>query len=276
MPDTGSSNTSIFLEAIKYLGGFLVGFVASVIKKKIENKETLFKKRTFTQRIGFSAENRDWGDIQMLYNGEPINNLYSLTVEIHNDSSKDFSNVVVEISVPFGSTIYRHLGRLYYGELTKDLSLVKEYNEYFEDVRKRYQAAKAVDPKIPDQLQDEVTFITRHRRFDVQVFKRKTKSVFTLLVESFDDVEPYLNVSILEEGINLVTYQEETKRKEIKKKWVDSLSFGFFIGLAFPIYKYSNTISVAVLLMVANVFVCYLLALGLYQLGIWIKKYFFD
>ena len=42
-----------FFKSYQIFGGFLFGVVASVVKKKIENKETLFNKWTFTLRLGF-------------------------------------------------------------------------------------------------------------------------------------------------------------------------------------------------------------------------------
>jgi hypothetical protein len=271
MPETDANN---FLEVLKYVGGFIGGFAASIIQRKFDNKETVLKKRVFTQQLGFSVESQDWGNIQILYNDKPSNNLYTLTVEIINDSSKDFSNLTVEISVPLDCTIYRHFGQLWYDDLIKDLSLKNDFYTYLEDVRLRYNSLRDNNQIIPEELNKEVAFVTRHRKFELPVFNRKTKSVFHFLVENLDNEEPSINVSILEPGIRITTFQEEAKQKELKKKWTEIISVLLFILLSYPIYKYSPNILTSVLLMISNLFIGSFLAIGIYQLVRWAKKYF--
>lgn len=271
MPDTNSNNTQLILDILKYVGSFLFGGIAFLIKEKYQNRKAVFTKRTWGQRLGFSVQSQDWGNIQILYNNQPSNNLHILSAEITNTSNKDFPKLNFEFSVPIGCIIYRHQGQLIYDDLTKDLSLQKDFNDQFEDVRKRHLSALDNQQSIDNVLQSEINFVTRHRRFDIPLIKGKTKAVFHFLVEDYEN-NPYLNISILEPDLKLVTYQDETERKAIKKKWTEYGGLLVFIIMSYPIYKYSNSISFAIILMIVNLFFASIIALGVYYLFLWIKK----
>lgn len=271
MPDTPLSNTQIVIETLKYVGTFIVGGVVFLIKEKYQNRKAIFTKRIWGQRLAFSMQSQDWGNIQILYNGGPSNNLHILSAEIANTSNNDFPKLVFEFSVPVGCTIYRHQGQLLYDDLTKDLSLQKDFNDRFEDVRTKHQISIQNQQPIDSFLQSDINFVTRHRRFDIPLIKGKTKAVFHFLVEDFED-KPYLNISVLEPGIKLTTYQDEAERKAKKKKWIEYGGLIIFLILSYPVYRFSNTISLAILLMIINLFIASFISLGVYYLILWIRR----
>jgi hypothetical protein len=271
MPDTSTNNTQLVIDILKYVGSFIVGGIVFLIKERYQNKKAVFTKRTWGQRLAFSVQSQDWGNIQILYNGSPSNNLHTSSAEITNTSNKDFSKLTFEFSVPIGCTIYRHQGQLIYDDLTKDLSLQKDFNDKFEDVRRRNLARIENQQPIDNGLQSEINYVTRHRAFDIPLIKSKTKAIFHFLVEDFED-NPYLNISILEPGLKLTTYQDEAERKATKKKWTEYGGLIVFIILAYPIYRFSNTVSLAIILMIVNLFFASFLSLGIYYLYLWLKK----
>ncbi len=163
MPDTNSNNAQLILDILKYSGAFLVGGISFLIKDKYQNRKAVFTKKTWGQRLGFSVQSQDWGNIQILYNNKPSNNLHILSAEIANTSNKDFPKLNFEFSVPIGCTIYRHQGQLLYDDITKDLSLQKNFNDKFEEVRKRHLAALENQQGIDNALQAEINYVTRHR-----------------------------------------------------------------------------------------------------------------
>jgi len=272
MPDN-SSNNQIIIELLKYIGSFLIGGIVFLIKERYENRKAIFTKRVWGQRLGFSVQSQDWGNIQILYNDQPTNNLHIISAEVANTSNKDFSNLTLEFSVPKGAVIYRHQGQLLYDNLTKDLSLQKEFNDQFENVRQRHLTIIQSQQTIDEALQNEINFVTRHRRFSLPVIQGKTKAVFHFLVEDYEN-KPYLNVSLLEPNLRLVTYQDETERKASKKKWTEHGGLIIFLIISYPIYKYSSTVSLAIILMIINLFIASIIAVGFYYLFLWIKKVF--
>lgn len=271
MPDTSSSNAQIVFDILKYVGSFLVGGIVFLIKERYQSRKAIFTKRTWGQRLAFSLQSQDWGNIQILYNGGPSNNLHILSAEISNTSGKDFPKLTFEFSVPIGCTIYRHQGQLIYDDLIKDLSLENNFNNKFENVRQRRLTLIESQQPIDDSLQSEINYVTRHRAFDIPLIKSKTKAIFHFLVEDYNN-NPYLNISILEPGLKLATYQDEAERKATKKKWTEYGGLIVFIILAYPIYRFSNTISLAILLMIINLFIASIISLGIYYLVLWLKK----
>lgn len=270
MPDSSSHN-QITLELLKYIGSFIVGAITFLIKEKYENRKNIFTKRIWGQRLGLTLQSDDWGDIQILYNGQPSNDLHIISAEIINSSNKDFSNLIFEFSVPKNAVIYKHQGNLVYDNLTKELLLEKAFHDNFQDVRTRHLATIQNQQTIADSLQNEINFITRHRRFSIPVIQSKTKAIFHFLVDDYGE-NPYLNVSILEPDIRTVLYQDETERKALKRKWSEYGGLLIFLILSYPIYKYSETVSTAISLMIINVLIASVIALGFYYLFVWLKK----
>ena len=271
MPDTSTNNTQLVIDILKYVGTFIVGGITFLFKEKYQNRKAVFTKRTWGQRLAFSVQSQDWGDIQILYNGSPSNNLHTLSAEITNTSNKDFPELTFEFSVSIGCTIYRHQGQLIYDELIKDLLLKKDFNDKFESVRQRHLALIDSQQPVDSSLQGEINYVTRHRIYDIPLIKSKTKAIFHFLVEDFED-KPYLNISILEPGLKLTTYQDEAERKATKKKWTEYGGLIVFIILAYPIYRFSNTVSLAIILMIINLFIASFISLGIYYLILWLKR----
>jgi len=264
-------NTQTILDIIKYVGTFVVGGIAFLVQEKYTNRKAIFTKKIWGQQLAFSLQSQDWGNIQILYNDVQSNNLHILSAEITNSSDKDFAKLMFEFSVPERCTIYRHQGQLLYDDLTKDLTLQKEFNDTFEDVKTQHQATIQSQKQIDNVLQSRINFVTRHRRFDIPLIKGKTKAVFHFLVEDLDN-NPFLNISILEPGIKVTTYQDEAERKESKKKWTEYGGLIIFLLFSFPVYKYSNSISMAILLMIINLILSSIISLGVYYFFQWIKK----
>lgn len=271
MPETPTVNTQDLIDMLKYAGTFAIGGIVFLIKEKYTNRKAVFTKRIWGQRLAFSHQSQDWGNIQILYNEVPSNNLHIISAEIINSSNKDFAKLMFEFSVPVGCTIYRHIGQLIYDDLVKDLALQKDFNDKFEEVRAKRQIAIQSQQPIENNLQNEINFVTRHRRFDIPLIKGNTKAKFHFLVEDFDD-KPYLNVSILEPGIKVTAYQDEAEVKEAKKKCTEYGGLVIFLIIAYPIYKFSNSISSAILMMIINLFIASFIALGIYYLFLLVKK----
>jgi hypothetical protein len=271
MADTPTIDNQTVLNIIRYIGTFIIGGIVFLIREKYTNRKSIFTKRVWGQRLAFSHQSQDWGNIQILYNNGSSNNLHVLSAEIKNTSDKDFPKLTFEFSVPVGCTIYRHQGQLLYDDLTKDIILQKNFNDKFEEVRVKYQEAIESQQPFDPILQSEINFVTRHRSFDIPLLKGKTKAIFHFLVEDLED-NPYLNISILEPGIKVTTYQDEAERKEVKKKWTEYGGLMIYLIFSYPIYKYSNSVSTAIWMMIINLFIASFISLGIYYLFLWIKK----
>lgn len=266
-----NNNVSGILEILKYVISFFFGGIAFFLKEKYQNRKSILTKRVWGQRLGFSVQSQDWGDIQILYNGQESNNLHVISAEINNTSNKDFPNLIFEFSVPIGCTIYRHFGQLHYDDVVKDLSLQKEFNQIFEDVRNRNAERLQNQQELDPILDKDISFVTRHRRFLIPLIKCKTKAIFHFLVEDEED-NPYLNISILEPNLRLVAQQDENDRMKTQKKITEYGGMILFLIISIPIYLYSTTVGMVTILMIINLFSASVISLGFYNFYNWIKK----
>lgn len=84
----------------KYLipiGTAIVGVVGTIIVQQILNRRALFTYFVRHERIGLSADDAIFGRVRVTWNDNPIANLYWSTIELVNQSLKDYENVVVKI-----------------------------------------------------------------------------------------------------------------------------------------------------------------------------------
>jgi len=71
------------------------GIALTLITQQILNKRGLFTYFVHHGRVGVSADDAIFGSVRVTWNGNPVANLYSSTIELVNHSMKDYENVVV-------------------------------------------------------------------------------------------------------------------------------------------------------------------------------------
>jgi hypothetical protein len=71
------------------------GVLLTLLTQYILNKRGLFTYSVRHDRIGVSADDAVFGSVRVTWNGNPVRNLYSSTVELINYSMKDYENVIV-------------------------------------------------------------------------------------------------------------------------------------------------------------------------------------
>jgi len=59
------------------------------------------------QPMAFATEDFGWGRVQILYNGQPAQNLHVITVQIVNESQTDLTNVEFNVQASEGTTVLR-------------------------------------------------------------------------------------------------------------------------------------------------------------------------
>jgi hypothetical protein len=265
-------------DLIKDVGFFLAGGIATIFYQKIKDRPAILKKDVFIQRLAFSTATKDFGSIQILFNGNPTSSLYLITAVISNDSNKDFKELNIQFGVPEGFTIQYHWALNEVDGIYKTLSYTQKYHEAVQEVqRKRKELGKDDDPNfIHPDIKEQVIKITRHRVFEIDMFKRKTKATFEFLVEDIygNATEPSLFVTIPESATEIIEATEQSKLEERKRKFIEVVGLIIFILCSYPVYLYSTTIGFAIGLMIVNLFCCSIVAVGLYNSITWAKKYF--
>ena len=73
------------------------GGVVTLLLFRIAKKRGKFSYFVHHNRIAMSADDLVFGNVQVTWNQEPVANLFLSTVELKNDSLKDFEDVVVKV-----------------------------------------------------------------------------------------------------------------------------------------------------------------------------------
>ena len=75
----------------------IVGAILTLLIQRILKKRGLFTYFVSHYRVGVSTEDAVFGTVQATWNNHPVANLYSSSVELRNESLKDFENVIVKV-----------------------------------------------------------------------------------------------------------------------------------------------------------------------------------
>ena len=179
-----------FLEN-KYL--LSVASVAGGVLLTLLTEQILSKRGRFTYlvrhfRVGVSADDAVFGSVRVTWNGNPVANLYSSTVELVNESMKDFENVVVSA-------------------FTNDTILLTERTEmvgtasivnWTDGFRKQLKVAPGQTPS-PEQSD----LHSRRRDYLVPVMNRGQVIRFHFLNASRTENQPSIWLNIIHKGVKL-------------------------------------------------------------------------
>ena len=75
----------------------VVGAILTLLIRRILNKRGLFTYFVSHYRVGVSADDAVFGTVQAICNNLPVANLWSSSVELRNESLKDYENVIVKV-----------------------------------------------------------------------------------------------------------------------------------------------------------------------------------
>ena len=75
----------------------VVGAIITLLIKRILNKSGLFTYFVSHYRVGVSADDAIFGTVRATWNNHSVDNLYSSSVELRNESLKDYENVIVKV-----------------------------------------------------------------------------------------------------------------------------------------------------------------------------------
>ena len=75
----------------------VVGVIITLLRQRILKKRGLFTYFVLHYRVGVSADDATFGTVRATWNNLPVDNLYSSSVELRNESLKDYENVIVMV-----------------------------------------------------------------------------------------------------------------------------------------------------------------------------------
>ena len=74
-----------------------IGVCLTFVAQRLVNKRGLFTYFVQHNRIGVSADDAVFGSVRVTWNDNPVSLLYSSTVELKNESLKDYKNVILKV-----------------------------------------------------------------------------------------------------------------------------------------------------------------------------------
>lgn len=253
----------------------LASLVIGVYLEKLKNRTSILTRKITSQPIAFSSKDEYWGHISVYYNDYEAKNLNFFTIEIYNNSSRDLTDVVIDLKVDNDSMILANNGYLDFSN--SPLLLTNEYFQYYVDVSNRNQNEEALIKKGELKMKDptlanELKYVTTLKKYIVPVFNRQTKATFNILVENFKGIYPTVSADIIQQSIKLVDHEDEAQKE--KKTFLYSAVIGlviFSIAVAVLLFTYSDS-RAAIIWTTIFAMTSTILGLAIYQIGRYIKR----
>lgn len=86
-------DSKIFVGLASAIGGIII----AVVTQYLLNKRGTFTYTVFHTRVGLSAEDAIYGSVKVTWNEHPVAHLFLSTIELANQSMKDYESVVVRV-----------------------------------------------------------------------------------------------------------------------------------------------------------------------------------
>ena len=83
----------------------IAGAILALLTQRILKKRGLFTYFVSHNRVGVSAEDAIFGTVRATWNNVPVDNLYSSSVELRNESLTDYENVIVKVFTNNNTTL---------------------------------------------------------------------------------------------------------------------------------------------------------------------------
>lgn len=163
------------------------------------NRMATFRWSAHHLPIALAADTPKFGKIDVTWNGEAVKNVTLCSIEVENESSRDFENVNVKFVYSEGS---RFLG--YEGHLT-GVSQRLPWTTHFQEVAQRFVTAGQEATDADHQ------YLETNRELVVPVFNRGAKFEITFLMHPPPSGYPYISVYCDHAGVRTV----ERPRQEL-------------------------------------------------------------
>ncbi len=166
----------------------LIGAVVTYFVQKLSAKRGVFSYFVTHQRIGVSAADPVFGEVSVSFNGQTIPNLYLSTLELRNESLKDYENVVINI--------YTDNTKLF-SEQTQlmDTPSILEWTEKYKNQLQVTQGDQASEIQLK--------IYNGQREYIAPVINRGQVVKFTYLNSATSDAQPAIWLSASQKGLRV-------------------------------------------------------------------------
>jgi hypothetical protein len=175
------------VSAIVYLA---LGGVGVQLWRRYLTRLATFRYSVLHTRLANAAEDPRLGTVEVLWNKLPVRNLHFCTIEFENESSRDFSNVVIRIAYPEGTRILAE------GQVSGSTQYIPWTDHY------RHQIAAMSETEEAERDQVQVELLLARREYVIPIMNRGMKFSATWLVSS-DNADPTVFVACDHLGVRL-------------------------------------------------------------------------
>ncbi len=165
-----------------------LGVVLTLLTQRILGKRGLFTYYVWHNHVGVSADDAVFGTVRVTWNDNVVANLYSSTVELRNESLKDYENVTVRV---FSNDTALLTERT---EIVGTTQFLRWTDEFAKMLAIRPDAAPTADQQ---QL------VATRRDYLIPTMNRGQVVRFTFLNAPTGDKPPSLWLDILHKGVKL-------------------------------------------------------------------------
>lgn len=166
----------------------VLGVTLTLITQRILGKRGLFTYFVRHTQVGVSSDDRIFGTVRVTWNDNPVGNLYSSTVELRNDSLKDYDNVTVRV---FTNDTKLLTERTEIVGTTHNLSWTDEFSE-------RLAVRTGTIP-----TSDQQSLVAAQRDYVIPTMNRGQVVRLSFLNAASSDKQPSLWLDILHKGVKL-------------------------------------------------------------------------
>ncbi|QES93102.1 hypothetical protein F0358_10490 [Empedobacter brevis] len=207
----------------------VISLFIGVYLEKFKNKLTYVKYKINYQPLATSNYNSSWGDIEVLFNGKSTFHLNFVTINVINDSNKDFQNLYLDLWVDENSSINGH--NAYYDESRKSILLE---NSHYSGLVNTLEKAKLYSEKndnsnYPQDLLDLMKYYQKNQKYFLPILNRKTSITINVLVSNNDNGLPVLNVDIKHLGLKLIEAEDEYEKQNKEGRMYVYYGLGIFV-----------------------------------------------
>jgi len=160
----------------------------TILARYLLNKSSRFRYYVWHNRVGLSTDDSIFGSVRVLWNNTPISNLYLSTVELFNESLKDYENVTVRV-------------------FTNDTNLLSEMTEIVGTTYSLSWTKEFFDKLTVDSDQDpsseQIELYVKQREYLIPTMNRGQVIRFTFLNSAKNQNQPTIWLNILHKGIKL-------------------------------------------------------------------------
>ena len=176
----------------RYLGvliGSVLGSVLTLVVQYIRNKRGLFTYFVRHERVGLSADDAVFGTVRVTWNGNPVANLYSSTIELRNESLQDYEDVVVAVYTSGTTTLLTESS-----QIVNTIQFLKWTTEY--------ETRQAVPPG-GQPTEEQWSLHGRRREYRIATMNRGQVVRLVYLNSATAETGPTLWLDILHKGVRL-------------------------------------------------------------------------